>query len=137
MTLIEITAAPLDVAAHERAAAHPSAGATVTFRGDVRDHDRGRDVVSLEYEAHPSARAVLEEIAGKFAANPDVLGLAISHRVGRLEIGDEALVAVVSCAHRREAFALCAELVDAVKHALPIWKRQVFGDGTDEWVNCP
>ena len=109
----------------------------MTFLGVVRNHDHERDVVALEYEAHPTAQDVLEEVAAKFAAHPDVLGLAMSHRVGKLDIGDPALVAVVSCAHRREAFALCAELVDAVKHALPIWKRQVFADGTDEWVNCP
>jgi molybdopterin synthase catalytic subunit len=137
MTLLEVTSEPLDVAAHESAAHHPAAGAMVTFCGVIRDHDRGRQVVALEYEAHPSAQAVLEEIAGKFVANPEVLGLAMSHRVGRLEIGDPALIAVVSCAHRREAFALCAELVNSVKHALPVWKRQVFADGTDEWVNCP
>ena len=137
MTVVRISAEPLDVAAHEAAAAHPSAGGSVTFLGVVRDHDHARTVVSLEYEAHPSAQQVLEEIAGKFRAHPDVLGLAISHRVGQLAIGDPALVAVVSCAHRREAFTVCADLVDAVKHALPIWKRQVFADGTDEWVNCP
>jgi molybdopterin synthase catalytic subunit len=137
MTILEVSATPLDVAAHEAAAAHPSAGATVTFLGVVRDHDHDRQVVALEYEAHPSAQAVLEEVAGKFLAHPDVLGLAMSHRVGKLAIGDAALVAVVSCAHRSEAFTVCAELVDTVKHSLPIWKRQVFADGTDEWVNCP
>jgi molybdopterin synthase catalytic subunit len=91
----------------------------------------------LEYEGHPSAQDVLAEIAGKFRAHPEVLGLAVSHRVGTLAIGDAALVAAVSTAHRREAFELCAALVDEVKHTLPIWKRQVFDDGTDEWVNCP
>jgi molybdopterin synthase catalytic subunit len=137
MTLVAISTDPLDVAAHETAAAHPGAGATVTFLGVVRNHDHERPVVSLEYEAHPSAHGVLDEIVGKFAAHPDVLGIAVSHRTGQLAIGDPALVAVVSCAHRQEAFLVCADLVDAVKHALPIWKRQVFADGTDEWVNCP
>ena len=80
---------------------------------------------------------MLAEIAEEFAAEPDVLALAVSHRVGTLAIGDVALVAVVSTAHRREAFDVCARLVDEVKHRLPIWKRQVFADGTDEWVNCP
>jgi len=61
----------------------------------------------------------------------------VSHRVGTLAIGDVALVAAVSTAHRQEAFAVCSRLVDEVKHRLPIWKRQVFTDGTDEWVNCP
>lgn len=137
MTIVQISGEALDVAAHEAAAAHPGAGATVTFLGVVRDHDHSRHVVALEYEAHPSAQAVLDEVAATFRAHPDVLGLAISHRVGALAIGDPALVAVVSSAHRQEAFAVCADLVDEVKHSLPIWKRQVFADGTDEWVNCP
>ena len=135
--MIRISAEPLDVAEHEAAAAHAGAGAGVTSGGAVRDHDHERTVVSLEYEAHPSAQTVLDEVAAKFREHPDVLGLAISHRIGHLAIGEPALVAAVSCAHRREAFVVCADLVDAVKHALPIWKRQVFADGTDEWVNCP
>jgi len=63
--------------------------------------------------------------------------LAVSHRVGVLAVGDVALVAAVSTAHRGEAFELCRRLVEEVKHRLPIWKRQVFADGSDEWVNCP
>ena len=63
--------------------------------------------------------------------------MAVSHRVGRVAVGDVALVAAVSTAHRREAFDICARLVDEIKHRLPIWKRQLFADGTDEWVNCP
>ena len=73
----------------------------------------------------------------QFAAEPGVLAVAVSHRVGTLEVGDVALVAAVSAAHRGEAFDVCARLVDEVKHRLPVWKRQVFADGTDEWVNCP
>ena len=137
MSVIHISDEPLDIAAHEAAAAHGAAGATVLFLGVVRDHDHGRTVTSLEYEGHPSAQQVLEDVAAKFRADPEVRGLAISHRVGQLAIGDLALVAAVSAAHRAEAFRLCAELVDEVKHALPIWKRQVFADGSDEWVNCP
>ena len=66
-----------------------------------------------------------------------MLALAVSHRVGHLDVGDVALVAAVAAAHRRAAFDACARLVDEVKARLPIWKRQVFADGTDEWVNCP
>jgi molybdopterin synthase catalytic subunit len=132
-----VTTDPLDVAAHEKAVADPGAGAVVVFRGVVRDHDDGRTVTSLEYEAHPSATAVLEAVAAEVAADPAVYGVAVSHRVGRLEIGDVALVAAVSTAHRAAAFAACARLVDEVKARLPVWKRQVFADGTDEWVNCP
>src|SRR5439155_1333179 len=64
-------------------------------------------------------------------------GVAVSHRLGRLNIGDVALVAAVSTAHRAAAFAACARLVDQVKARLPVWKRQVFADGTEEWVNSP
>lgn len=132
-----VTTEPLDVTAHERAVEHPAAGAVVSFAGVVRDHDGGRGVLELEYEGHPSAGQVLAEVAAEIAADPAVYALAVSHRVGRLEIGDVALAAAVSTAHRAEAFALCAQLVDEVKARLPVWKRQVFADGAEEWVNCP
>ncbi len=135
--LVQVTDQPLDVAAHEAAVDVPSAGATVVFCGVVRDHDHGRKVLELEYQGHPTAESVLREIAAELRADPNVLALAVSHRVGMLGIGDAALVAAVSTAHRREAFELCSRLVEDVKHRLPIWKRQVFDDGTDEWVNCP
>jgi molybdopterin synthase catalytic subunit len=132
-----VTTDALDVAEHEAAVAHPAAGAVVSFAGVVRDHDHGRDVTRLNYEGHPSAAAVLAEVAAEIAKDPDVYAVAVSHRVGPLEIGDVALAAAVSTAHRAAAFALCARLVDEAKARLPIWKHQVFADGTDEWVNCP
>jgi molybdopterin synthase catalytic subunit len=128
---------PLDLAAHEAAVADPRAGAVVSFQGVVRDHDHGRTVTLLEYEGHPTAGEVLRAVADEVAADPAVFAVAVSHRVGVLEIGDVALVAAVSTAHRAAAFAACARLVDEAKARLPIWKRQVFSDGTDEWVNCP
>ncbi|SCX43441.1 molybdopterin synthase catalytic subunit [Klenkia marina] len=128
---------PLDVAAHEAAVVHPAAGATVSFAGVVRDHDGGRSVTELEYVGHPTAQALVEEIAAEFAARPEVHAVAISHRVGLLAIGDVALACAVSTSHRGQAFAACAELVDEVKARLPIWKRQVFTDGAEEWVACP
>ncbi|WP_304049944.1 molybdenum cofactor biosynthesis protein MoaE [Jatrophihabitans endophyticus] len=116
----------------------PDVGAVVTFRGVVRDHDGGRPVVELEYEGHPSAAAVMCTVAGEVAArHPAVSGIRMAHRTGLLRIGDCALFAEVGSAHRAEAFATCAELVEAVKATLPVWKRQVFADGTDEWVNSP
>ena len=133
----EIVDRPLDLAAHEAAVADRRAGAVVSFQGVVRDHDHGRRVTLLEYEGHPSATDVLREVAEEIAADPAVFAVAVSHRVGRLEIGDVALIAAVSTAHRAAAFAACARLVDEAKARLPIWKRQVFADGTDEWVNCP
>jgi molybdopterin synthase catalytic subunit len=133
--MIAVSTEPLDVAAHEAAVAHPAAGAVAAFQGVVRDHDDGRGVSALEYEAHPSAPSVLAEVAAEIAARPEVYAVAVSHRVGLLEVGDVALVAAVSTAHRAAAFAACADLVDEVKARLPVWKRQVFADGTQEWVN--
>jgi molybdopterin synthase catalytic subunit len=132
-----LTTSPLSVTEHEAAVAHPAAGAVVSFCGVVRDHDGGRGVHRLLYEAHPDAEAVLAEVAAEIAKDPAVQGLAVSHRVGELAIGDVALVAAVATAHRAQAFALCARLVDTVKDRLPVWKHQHFADGSDEWVNSP
>jgi molybdopterin synthase catalytic subunit len=137
VTIAEVVDRRLDLAAHEAAVAERRAGAVVSFQGVVRDHDHGRSVTLLEYEGHPSAADVLRQVAQEIAADPDVYAVAVSHRIGKLEIGDVALVAAVSTAHRAAAFAACARLVDEVKARLPIWKRQLFADGTDEWVNCP
>lgn len=112
------------------------AGAVVMFSGDVRDHDHGRAVTSLTYEGHPTAQSVLLEVAQQIAAEHPVLAIAVVHRVGPIAIGESALVAAVSSAHRGEAFAACSALVDLTKERLPVWKHQVFADGTDEWVNC-
>jgi molybdopterin synthase catalytic subunit len=130
-----LTTAPLSVTSHEAAVAHPAAGAVVSFAGIVRDHDDGRGVTRLVYEAHPSAEAVLAEVAAEVAKDPAVYGVAVSHRIGDLAVGDVALAAAVATAHRGEAFAICARLVDTVKERLPVWKHQHFADGTDEWVN--
>ena len=132
-----LTEDPLDVAAHEAAVNHPAAGAVVSFAGVVRDHDHGRDVATLHYESHPTAAGVLAEVAAEIAKDPAVYAVAVSHRIGDLKVGDIALAAAVSTAHRAEAFALCARLVDEVKARLPVWKHQHFRDGTDEWVNSP
>jgi molybdopterin synthase catalytic subunit len=134
--LVEVVDRPLDLAALEALVADRAAGAVVTFSGNVRDHDHGREVVSLNYEGHPSAQAVLLDVAEQIAAGHDIVALAVAHRVGELAIGEAALIAVVSAAHRGEAFQACAALVDLTKDKLPVWKHQVFADGTDEWVNC-
>jgi molybdopterin synthase catalytic subunit len=124
----------LDLAAHLAAVSDHRAGAVVSFSGVVRNHDDGRSVTELEYHAHPAAGDVVAEVAAEIAARDGVIAVAVSHRVGLLRIGDIALAAAVSAAHRGEAFAACSDLVDEVKHRLPVWKRQVFDDGTDEWV---
>ena len=126
---------PLDVGEHEALVTANTAGALVSFVGIVRNHDRGRQVGCLQYSAHPSAADMLAEIAQDVAASaPSGCRLAVSHRVGRLEIGEVALACAVSAGHRRAAFEVCSELVEAVKQRLPVWKFQVFSDGTDEWV---
>ncbi len=133
----EVTAEPIRLDEHERAVDDRSAGAIVGFCGQVRDHDQGRAVTRLNYSAHPTAGKVVAEIAARIAAEESgIRALAVSHRVGDLEIGDAALVCAVAADHRAEAFAVCARIVEEVKHALPVWKLQVFDDGTEEWVNC-
>jgi molybdopterin synthase catalytic subunit len=114
----------------------PRAGAVVTFSGDVRDHDHGRTVLRLDYEAHPTAGDLLAEVAAEVAERFDVIAVAVAHRTGPLAIGDCALAAAVSAAHRGEAFAACTAIVEETKARIPVWKHQYFADGTDEWVNC-
>ena len=135
--LARVVDEPLSVAEHEDAVSTKEAGAVVTFSGVVRDHDHGRSVTELEYVGHPTAQQLIEEIAAEFAARPELHAVAVSHRVGLLGIGDVALACAVSASHRGQAFTACAELVDEVKARLPIWKRQVFADGEEEWVACP
>ena len=129
-----VTAEVLDVSAHDAAVSDAAAGATVTFSGVVRNHDDGRSVTELEYQVHPSAAAVVGEVAADVAGQDGVVAVAVTHRYGALGVGDVALVASVSAAHRGVAFRACSDLVDEVKRRLPVWKRQVFGDGSDEWV---
>ncbi|HEU5471673.1 MAG TPA: molybdenum cofactor biosynthesis protein MoaE [Actinophytocola sp.] len=133
-----ISETALSVDEHAALVSDRAAGAVVTFAGVVRDHDHGRVVQELTYEGHPSAAATIEEVAGDIAKRHSGLrAIAVSHRIGPLGIGDVALACAVSADHRRAAFEACANLVDEVKSRLPIWKHQIFADGTDEWVNCP
>lgn len=134
VVIAAVTQESLDLAAHLAATSDAHAGAVVSFSGAVRDHDGGRVVTALEYHAHPTAQQVVADIAAEIAARDGVIAVAVSHRIGMLAIGDVALAAAVSAAHRGEAFAACTDLVDEVKHRIPVWKRQVFADGTDEWV---
>ncbi|UQX11453.1 molybdenum cofactor biosynthesis protein MoaE [Candidatus Mycobacterium methanotrophicum] len=138
MTLVvraALTDQPISLAEHQELVSHHAAGAIVGFVGMIRDHDSGRRVRKLEYSAHPSAADVLAEVVADIAAqSPGTRAVAVSHRIGVLQIGEAALVAAVAADHRQAAFATCALLVDAIKARLPVWKRQFFADGTDEWV---
>ncbi len=111
-----------------------TAGAVTTFVGRVRDHDpdAAGPVVALEYTAHPDAEQTLRRIAADAGEGAASL-IAVSHRVGRLEVGDAAVVIAVASSHRAEAFEVCRALIEAIKTDLPVWKRQVEADGTTEW----
>ena len=133
--MTELRAEPLSVAEIQAVAADPTAGAVAVFVGAVRDHDHGRGVTGLSYSAHPSAVAELTRVAEKVAASHPIVSLAVAHRTGDLQIGDLAVVAAVGAAHRDVAFAACHALIDDLKATVPIWKHQLFADGTSEWVN--
>jgi molybdopterin synthase catalytic subunit len=116
---------------------HPRAGGIATFVGVVRGLDHGRGVEALDYTAHSSAPQVLHALAERLADQGDVIRVAVVHRVGHLEIGDLAVVVAVSAVHRAAAFDVCRELIDTLKATVPIWKHQIFEDGSDEWVGMP
>ena len=116
------------------AVADPSAGGTTVFIGTVRSSDGGREVASLEYEAHPDAIVVLHDVAEEVALKHDAIAVAAVHRTGPLAIGDLAVVVAVAAVHRGEAFGAGKELIDEVKARVPIWKRQTFTDGSVAWV---
>lgn len=133
-----VRAEPLDVTEHQSAVADAGAGATALFIGTVRDHDpdAAGAVARLEYTAHPDAQDAVQRIADEVAGAEPSRGIriAISHRIGSLQVGDLALVAAVSAAHRAEAFEACRELVERVKHEAPIWKKQFGADGSAAWI---
>jgi molybdopterin synthase catalytic subunit len=135
--LVDLRDTPLDVAEVLDAVADRAAGGVDVFVGNVRDHDRDQGVTALDYSAHPSALQRLVEVAERVAAEHDVLAVAAVHRVGRLEIGDAAVVVATAAAHRGEAFDATRALIDELKATVPIWKHQLFEDGTDEWVGTP
>lgn len=134
--LARISASPLNPEALRTAIADPAGGATNLFIGMVRNHDEGRTVTNLSYSAHPSALDRLTEILSQYAARPEVLTIGLEHRIGDLVVGDIAIVAGVTSAHRDVAFEVCSALVEDVKHQVPIWKNQIFVDGSNEWIGA-
>ena len=135
--LVDLRETPLDVAEVLDAIADPAAGGVDVFVGNVRDHDRDHGVTGLEYSAHPTALERLVEVTETVAKEYDVLAVAAVHRVGRLAIGDAAVVVATAAAHRGEAFEATRALIDRLKATVPIWKHQMFEDGSDEWVGTP
>jgi len=135
--LLALRDAPFDAAEVLAAVEDPGAGGVVSFTGLVRDEDGGRGVTALEYEAHPGAEQALRRVAEAVAADLPVLGVAALHRTGLLAVGDVAVVVAASAPHRGEAFEAARRLIDDLKREVPIWKRQVFADGGQEWVGTP
>jgi molybdopterin synthase catalytic subunit len=135
--LLDIRETPLDIAEVLDAVGHESSGGVALFVGRVRDHDAGKQVVGLEYSAHPSALAELERVAVTISEKYDVQAVAAVHRLGRLALGDIAVIVAAASGHRNEAFDASRALIDDLKATVPIWKHQLFADGTDEWVGTP
>ncbi|KAA0918182.1 molybdenum cofactor biosynthesis protein MoaE [Dietzia sp. ANT_WB102] len=146
--LVDITDRVIDPREVEKAVWTSADGAMVTFSGVVRDHDGGREVLDIEYSAHPTARDTLARLCDQVAAEHTspatadgepadprrTVRVSAVHRVGVLPVGEVAVVVVAVAPHRAEAFAACSELIERLKHGVPIWKRQRFTDGVSEWV---
>ena len=135
--LTAVRDSPLSVDEVLAAVADDAAGGVVSFTGVVRSSDGGRAVTELEYSAHPRAEAALLAVAETIAADLPVIALAAVHRTGQLAVGDVAVVVAASAAHRGQAFEAARRLIDDLKEQVPIWKRQLFADGDEEWVGSP
>jgi len=137
LRLLALRDTPIDAAEVLAAVEDPRAGGVVSFTGLVRASDGGREVTELEYSAHPSALDALTEVAAAVARDLPVCGLAAVHRTGLLVVGEVAVVVAASAPHRGEAFDAARRLIDDLKASVPVWKRQVFADGQQEWVGTP
>ena len=110
------------------------AGAIATFLGTVRARSRGRDVIALEYEAYEEmAEDVMAGIADELLARYDLCKVAMSHRLGRVEVGETSVAIAVSAPHRQDALAACADAIEALKARVPLWKKELYAGG-EEWI---
>jgi molybdopterin synthase catalytic subunit len=135
--MIELSYDSLSVERCLAAVRGPGSGGIVTFVGAVRDMSEGSEVDFLEYEAYePMALEALQQIANEVAARWPVQRLAIQHRLGRLAVGDDAVVIAVACPHRAEAFEACRYVIDRLKETVPIWKKE-HGAAGEVWVGGP
>lgn len=135
--MFSIHVTPLQVPELQAELNDPEAGACVTFEGWVRDHNEGKEVLRLEYEAYAAVavkegETILKEACERFGLSHAVC----AHRTGLLEIGEMAVWVGVSSGHRGEGFDACRYIIDEVKHRLPIWKKEYYTDGDSGWVNC-
>ena len=130
-----LTSQPIDLAALAASVSAPDHGAVATFSGLVRNHHRGRAVVSLGYSAYePMAERICSDLVDEVHQRWDVQ-VALQHRLGDLQIGDVAVGIAVSAQHRNTAFEACRWLIDELKSRVPIWKRERYADGSDAWVD--
>lgn len=131
---VELTDDPIDLGAVVSRVAHAGAGAIATFSGTVRDHSREREVERLEYEIYAEmATSELGRIAREVAERHELLAIAVVHRGGTCEIGDTTVAIACSAPHRAQALEACRDTIDALKQAVPIWKREVYRDGA-AWI---
>jgi molybdopterin synthase catalytic subunit len=129
-----ITAATLDLGAVVRLVERPGTGALALFLGLVRDHNQGRRVTHLVYEAYePLAERALARIVDEAVEHWPSVALAIHHRIGRLQIGDASVAIAAASPHRADAFAACRYAIERVKQIVPIWKHEYF-EGGDVWI---
>lgn len=137
MRAFSFTSTPIDTAAGRESLADRACGGYATFEGWVRDHNEGRAVRRLEYEAYAAlAEREGERIVAEAIARFGVRHAACIHRIGDLALGEMAVWVGVSSKHRSEAFAACRYIIDEVKHRVPIWKKEHYVDGDSGWVNC-
>lgn len=128
------SASPLDTASVMERVARPGAGGIVIFVGTVRDESSGKKVAQLEYEAYESMAAQqMTDLARDIEEGIEGVRVAGMHRVGRLSVGETAVVLAASAPHRAEAFEACRRLIDGLKDRVPIFKREIFADGTESW----
>ena len=133
---VAITVSPLDLPALMRQIAGPGTadGAIAAFVGVVRDHNQGRRVSFLEYEAYePLAVRALQRIVGEAADAWPGMRLGVQHRIGRIELSEPSIIIVAASAHRADAFAACRYTIERVKQIVPIWKHEHF-EGGDVWL---
>jgi molybdopterin synthase catalytic subunit/molybdopterin converting factor small subunit len=126
---------PIDAAAVVGEVEDDGAGGIATFVGTVRDNSRGRAVHYLEYEAYGGmAEKVMAELAARLKSRYSLCEVAITHRVGRVEIGEASVVIAVSAPHRADALAACKDAIDTLKETVPLWKKEVY-EGGEEWLD--
>jgi MoaE-MoaD fusion protein len=129
-----VTEEPLSLDAAVAEVVDERAGGIATFTGTVRRQSRGREVLHLEYEAYAEmAEDVITQLAAELDGAHDLCGIAIHHRVGRVEIGEPSVVIAVSAPHRQDALAACREAIDRLKETVPLWKKEVY-EGGEEWL---